>query len=96
MAERTAILHVGSISSWTRPAARRSPASRSGLHARRHADQRRPQHPADAGRGPVGETLGNTAAAVRARLDRLVALADIVKVSSEDLAWLEPDVRRAR
>jgi fructokinase len=42
--------------------------------------------------GPVGARLGNTAAVVRERLDRLVRRADVVKVSAEDLEWLEPDV----
>jgi fructokinase len=41
--------------------------------------------------GPVGTSLGNDRALVRARLGRLLAVADIVKVSAEDLAWLEPD-----
>jgi fructokinase len=41
--------------------------------------------------GPVGAALGNDRDRVRARLDRLVAVADLVKVSAEDLAWLEPD-----
>ena len=41
--------------------------------------------------GPVGEALGNTSPVVRRRLDRLVAQADVVKVSAEDLAWLEDD-----
>src|SRR5690606_28695266 len=40
--------------------------------------------------GPVGATLGNDRSAVTARLDRLVAHADVVKVSAEDLEWLEP------
>jgi fructokinase len=38
----------------------------------------------------LAEGFGNTAADVRRRLDRLVAAADVVKVSAEDLAWLEP------
>ena len=40
--------------------------------------------------GPVGASLGNSRQAVHERLDRLVARADVVKVSAEDLAWLEP------
>ena len=46
--------------------------------------------------GPVGEALGNTAAVVRERLDRLVAQADVVKVSAEDLAWLDRTPTRPR
>jgi fructokinase len=88
--ERTGILHVGSISSWTAPGA--DPIAR--LVARLHAEGStlisvdpniRPMLAA----GPVGGTLGNTEALVRSRLDRLIALADVVKVSAEDLAWLE-------
>ena len=41
--------------------------------------------------GPVGATLGNDRGVVRERLDRLVARADVVKVSAEDLEWLDPD-----
>ena len=85
----TAILHVGSISSWTAPGCE----AVAGLVERLSADgvlisvdpNIRPMLAA----GPVGESLGNTAAVVRSRLDRLVGLADIVKVSAEDLAWLE-------
>jgi fructokinase len=85
----TAILHVGSISSWTAPGCE----AIAGLVARLHDDgvlvsvdpNIRPMLAA----GPVGETLGNTAPVVHARLDRLVALADVVKVSAEDLEWLE-------
>jgi fructokinase len=40
--------------------------------------------------GPVGSSLGNSRAAVQERLDRLVTAADLVKVSTEDLTWLEP------
>jgi fructokinase len=88
----TAILHVGSISSWTAPGSE----AIARLVARVHEDgvlvsvdpNIRPMLAA----GPVGETLGNTAPVVQARLDRLVALADIVKVSAEDLAWLDSDL----
>jgi fructokinase len=86
------ILHVGSISSWTPPGC--------------DAIARLVERLDDAGRtlvsvdpnirpmladGPVGASLGNSAAAVRDRLDRLVARADVLKASAEDLAWLEPD-----
>ena len=91
-----AIVHVGSISSWTAPGC--------------EAIARLVERLSDAGstlisvdpnirpmlaEGPVGETLGNTAPVVRARLDRLVERADVVKISAEDLAWLEPDVSGA-
>src|SRR3954447_6704211 len=93
----TAILHVGSISSWTEPGCE----AIARLVARVHADgvlvsvdpNIRPMLAA----GPVGGTLGNTPPLVHDRLDRLVALADIVKVSAEDLAWLDgapPDAAR--
>jgi fructokinase len=85
----TAILHVGSISSWTEPGC--EPIAR--LVARLHGEGTlisvdpniRPALAA----GPVGATLGNTVERVHERLDRLVAQADIVKVSAEDLSWLE-------
>jgi fructokinase len=92
--ERTAILHVGSISSWTAPGCE----AIAGLVERLNADgtalisvdpNLRPML-AD---GPVGASLGNTAPVVRERLDRLVTRADVVKVSAEDLEWLEPDVQ---
>ena len=85
------ILHVGSISSWTPPGT----DAIARLVARLDDDggtlisvdpNLRPM----LAEGPVGASLGNDAAAVRERLDRLVARADVVKVSAEDLAWLEP------
>ena len=88
---RTAILHVGSISSWTPPGCEAITRLVEQVHARGDAlvsvDPNIRPMLAD---GPVGRSLGNDAAAVRARLDRLVAAADVVKVSAEDLAWLEP------
>jgi fructokinase len=89
----TAILHVGSISSWTAPGSEAIAALVDRL--------------ADAGdvlisvdpnirpplaEGPVGEALGNNSTVVRQRLDRLISRADVVKVSAEDLAWLMPEV----
>src|SRR5829696_3076643 len=92
----TAILHVGSISSWTAPGSEaiarlveRVSAAGSALIS---VDPNIRPMLAD---GPVGETLGNTAPVVRARLDRLVARADVVKVSAEDLAWLQPGLAGA-
>jgi fructokinase len=89
--ERTAILHVGSISSWTPPGcaaiARLVEQVAATGTALVSVDPNLRPMLAD---GPVGTSLGNDRAAVRARLDRLVAHADVVKVSAEDLAWLEP------
>ena len=51
--ERTAILHVGSISSWTAPGGEAIARLVERL-PRLGADQRRPEHPADAGRRPGG------------------------------------------
>jgi fructokinase len=94
--ERTAILHVGSISSWTPPGcaaiARLVERVRHAGTALVSVDPNIRPMLAD---GPVGAALGNGAAEVRERLDRLVAAADIVKVSAEDLRWLEPDSSRA-
>jgi fructokinase len=92
--DRTAILHVGSISSWTGPGSDAIARLVERLHQARSAlisvdPNIRPM----LAEGPVGETLGNTRSLVRERLDRLVARADVVKVSAEDLAWLEPDAR---
>jgi fructokinase len=89
----TAIVHVGSISSWTAPgceAIARLVERVRGNGALISVDPNiRPMLAA----GPVGATLGNTAPVVHERLDRLVAVADVVKVSAEDLAWLEGDDR---
>ncbi|TFV86855.1 PfkB family carbohydrate kinase [Blastococcus sp. CT_GayMR16] len=93
---RTGILHVGSISSWTAPGCEaiarlveRLSADGSALIS---VDPNIRPMLAD---GPVGTALGNTTEIVRERLDRLVAQADVVKVSAEDLAWLEPEATTA-
>lgn len=90
--ERTAILHVGSISGWTPPGCEAIARLAERVHRRGDAlvsvDPNIRPMLAD---GPVGRSLGNDAAEVRGRLDRLVAVADVVKVSAEDLAWLEPE-----
>ena len=88
--ERTGILHVGSISSWTEPgseAIARLVERLSGSALISVDPNIRPM----LAEGPVGASLGNTRETVHARLDRLLAHADLVKVSAEDLAWLEPD-----
>jgi fructokinase len=89
---RTAILHVGSISSWTAPGSEAIAGLVEWVHTSGSAlvsvDPNLRPMLAD---GPVGATLGNSRAVVGERLDRLISHADIVKVSSEDLAWLEPD-----
>ena len=89
--DATAILHVGSISSWTAPGCEaiarlveRLAADGSALIS---VDPNIRPMLAD---GPVGRSLGNTAEIVHERLDRLLGHADIVKVSAEDVAWLEP------
>jgi fructokinase len=92
--ERAAILHVGSISSWTAPGsdaiARLVDRVRGDGSALISVDPNIRPPLAD---GPVGASLGNSAPVVRERLDRLVSAADVVKVSAEDLEWLEPDVQ---
>ncbi|MGY1603833.1 carbohydrate kinase family protein [Geodermatophilus sp. SYSU D00815] len=85
------IVHVGSISSWTPPGS----DAIARLVERLDDDGATlvsvdPNIRPMLADGPVGASLGNGAAAVRQRLDRLVARADVVKVSAEDLAWLEP------
>jgi fructokinase len=85
--DRTGIVHVGSISSWTAPGS----DAIARLVERLHGDvlisvdpNLRPM----LAEGPVGAALGNDREVVRSRLDRLIALADVVKVSAEDLEWL--------
>lgn len=95
--EGTAILHVGSISSWTEPGA----GAIAGLVERLAGSaviSVDPNIRPMLAEGPVGAALGNDRAAVTTRLDRLVRSATVVKVSSEDLAWLEggtPDLDEA-
>lgn len=79
-------LHVGSISSWTAPGCE----AIAGLAERLHADGSALVSVDPNVRVTLAEGFGNTAEDVRARLDRLFAVADIIKVSAEDLAWLEP------
>ncbi len=89
----TGILHVGSISSWTAPGADAIARLVTRLHGEGGTlisvdPNIRPM----LAEGPVGAALGNSAPVVRSRLDRLITQADVVKVSAEDLAWLEdPD-----
>ncbi len=80
-------LHVGSISSWTAPGCE----AIAGLAERLHADGSALVSVDPNVRVSLAEGFGNTADEVRARLARLLAVADVVKVSAEDLAWLEPD-----
>jgi fructokinase len=87
----TAILHVGSISSWTAPGCEAIARLVARMHDQGVLVSVDPNIRPMLAAGPVGAALGNTAPVVQARLDRLVALADIVKVSAEDLAWLEDD-----
>ena len=87
----TAILHVGSISSWTAPGTEAIARLVERLHAEGTLMSVDPNIRPALADGPVGATLGNSSAAVRERLHRLVAQADLVKVSAEDLAWLDPE-----
>ncbi|TFV73959.1 carbohydrate kinase [Blastococcus sp. CT_GayMR20] len=85
--DRTGIVHVGSISSWTAPGS----DAIARLVERLHGDvliSVDPNIRPMLAEGPVGAALGNDREGVRARLDRLIALADVVKVSAEDLDWL--------
>jgi fructokinase len=94
--ESTAILHVGSISSWTAPGSEAIAALVERLAGTGEVlISVDPNIRPPLAEGPVGEALGNTAAVVRQRLDRLISRADVVKVSAEDLAWLMPDVTGA-
>ncbi|PWW23327.1 fructokinase [Geodermatophilus normandii] len=86
----TAVLHVGSISSWTPPGSDAIARLAERLAGTALVSVDPNLRPMLAG-GPVGAALGNDPDGVRSRLDRLVAVADLVKVSAEDLAWLEPD-----
>jgi fructokinase len=86
----TAVLHVGSISSWTPPGSEAIARLAERLAGAALVSVDPNLRPMLAG-GPVGAALGNDPEGVRTRLDRLIAVADLVKVSAEDLAWLEPD-----
>lgn len=81
------VLHVGSISSWTAPGC----AAIAALVERVHAAGTALVSVDPNIRPMLAEGFGNTPADVHRRLDRLVAAADLVKVSAEDLGWLEPD-----
>ncbi len=85
--DRTAILHVGSISSWTAPGSDAIARLVERLHGTALMSVDPNIRPMLA-EGPVGSALGNSRDVVRSRLDRLVAHADVVKVSAEDLDWL--------
>jgi fructokinase len=90
---RPGIVHVGSISSWTAPGADAIARLVTRLHAAGDTlvsvdPNIRPM----LAEGRVGDALGNSGPVVRSRLDRLVAQADVVKVSAEDLAWLDDPV----
>ena len=87
--DRTGILHVRSISSWTPPGGEAIAQLVERLSGRVliSLDPNIRPMPAD---GPVGTSLGSSTAAAHRRLDRLVARVDVAKVSAEDLAWFEP------
>ncbi len=89
--EGTGILHVGSISSWTAPGSDAIARLVERVHGDGGLISVDPNIRPALADGPVGATLGNSAAVVGERLDRLIARADVVKVSAEDLEWLDPD-----
>jgi fructokinase len=78
----TRIVHVGSISSWTPPGSDAIAALVGRVRAERSALVSFDPN--------VRASLVDDEDAVRARIDQLRRTADIVKVSAEDLAWLEP------
>jgi len=78
----TRIVHVGSISSWTPPGSTAIAAL-----VRRVRDEGRALVSFDPN---VRASLMSDEEAVRARIGELRRTADIVKVSAEDLEWLEP------
>ncbi|MCW2634030.1 MAG: Sugar kinase, ribokinase [Blastococcus sp.] len=86
---QTAILHVGSISSWTAPGCEAIARLVARVHENGGLVSVDPNIRPMLADGPVGGMLGNSRPVVHERLDRLVALADVVKVSAEDLAWLD-------
>jgi fructokinase len=88
--ERTGILHVGSISSWTAPGCDAIARLVDRVHGDGGLISVDPNIRPALADGPVGAPLGNSASGVRQRLDRLVARADVLKVSAEDLEWLDP------
>jgi fructokinase len=78
----TRILHVGSISSWTPPGS---------AHILDLVARTRASGGALASFDPnVRASLMADEPAVRAQIDQLRRTADIVKVSAEDMEWLEP------
>ena len=82
---------MGSISSWTAPGSDAIARLVERVHGDGGLISVDPNIRPALADGPVGATLGNSAAVVGERLDRLVARADVVKVSAEDLEWLDPD-----
>ena len=78
----TRIVHVGSISSWTPPGSE---------HIADKVARVRASGGALVSFDPnVRASLVHDESAVRARIDQLRRTADIIKVSAEDLEWLEP------
>src|SRR5829696_5462749 len=75
----TAILHVGSISSWTAPGSEAIARLVERVHGDGVLISVDPNVRPPLAAGPAGATLGNTAELVHQRLDRLVDRADIVK-----------------
>lgn len=81
LADAADVLHIGSIATVLEPGA----AEVAGLVEQRRATATITFDP------NIRPALIEDAAAARAHVDRLVRLADVVKVSDEDLLWLRPE-----
>jgi fructokinase len=80
----TAILHFGSLASWTEPGA--------GRICGFVASARREGGPLVSYDPNVRPLLQRDRALARRRVERCIAVSDLIKASAEDIAWLYPDL----